>query len=219
MKLFLDTGNIAEIEKWITTGLIDGITTNPTHLSKQQEPPLEIIKKICALLPNGEISVEVTEKEPQNVLQQAERIAAIANNVVVKIPCEQKYFHVIRQLSQKGVRINVTLVFTLVQAVMMAKIGAYYVSPFVGRWDDIDVDGTTLLYELRQVFDRYGFSTAILAASMRHVRHVHEALRAGADIITVPEGVMHKMTHHLVTQDGVKKFDDDWQKLNISQFP
>lgn len=219
MKLFLDTGSVAEIEKWIDTGLIDGITTNPTHLSKQEKPPLEIIQTICTLLPHAEISVEVTEKKPQDVLRQAKRIAAIAKNVVVKVPCEAKYYSVIRQLSQEGVRINVTLVFTLVQAVLMAKLGAYYVSPFVGRWDDIDVDGSKLLYEMRQVFDGYGFTTAILAASMRHVRHVHEALRAGADIITVPENVMEKMTHHLVTDAGVKKFDESWKKLNLSQFP
>lgn len=219
MKLFLDTANVKDIRKWIETGLIDGITTNPSHLSKEGSDPKKVILEICKLLPDGEISVEVTEKEPEAVYKQAQAIAALANNIVVKIPCHIDYYPVIKRLVDEGIKVNITLVFTLIQAVMMCKLGVHFISPFVGRWDDLDVPGVDVLYEIRQMIDQYGYETQILAASLRHVRHIHEAILADADVITVPVEVLEKGLTHILTDMGIKKFDADWQRLGIKQFP
>jgi len=219
MKIFLDTANIEAIKKWSITGIIDGVTTNPSHLSKEDVDPKKRVLEICSLLPEGEISVEVTEKDPQAVYEQAKKIAQLADNVLVKIPCHKDYYEIIKQLVDEGVRINITLVFSLIQGVMMSKLGVFYISPFVGRWDDIDVDGIGLLHEMRQVMFQYGFETGILAASLRHVRHLHDAIMAGADAVTVPIGVLEKALDHPLTERGIAKFDADWQKLGIKKFP
>jgi transaldolase len=220
MKIFLDTASIKSIQKLLTTGLIDGVTTNPTHLSKEQGVPTEVVKQICTLLPNGEISVEVTEKDPESVYIQAKKIAALAKNIVVKIPCHPDYFEVIGRLVQESIPLNITLLFSTFQGLAMAKLGAKYVSPFVGRLDDIDVDGMQLVRDLRFVFDEYDYvATKVLAASIRSVQHVHEALLAGTDAITMSPEVFEKAINHPLTNAGMQKFDDDWQKLGIRQFP
>lgn len=219
MKIFLDTANIDEIRAWVPTGLIDGVTTNPSHFAKEKKNPLLGIKELCALLPEGEISVEVTEKDPQAVYKQAQEIAAISDLILVKIPCHKDYYQTINQLVQAGVRINITLVFSLMQAAFMCKLGVAYISPFVGRLDDIDVEGTDLLVQIRSMIDEYGYDTQLLAASIRTVRHFHEAIMAGADAVTISPEILKKSTEHSLTNEGMAKFDADWATLGIKQFP
>lgn len=219
MKLFLDTADVEQIRFWHQTGLIDGVTTNPSHLAKEGGDAKEVVKKICALMPNGQVSVEVTQVEPEAVYKQAKEIAALADNVVVKVPCHRDYYAVIKRLAQEDVPLNITLVFTLIQGMLMCKLGVQYISPFIGRWDDIDVPGIELLYEMRVMVDSYGFETYILAASLRGVRRMHDAILAGADVATVPLDVMDKMTDHPLTDRGMEKFLSDWKKLGITKFP
>lgn len=219
MKIFLDTADTESIKKWSTTGLIDGVTTNPTLLSKEGGDPKKRVLDICALLPNGDVSIEVTQKEPQAVYKQAKIISELSKNVVVKIPCHKSYYAVINKLVKEGVQLNITLVFTLLQSLMMAKLGVKYISPFVGRWDDIDVPGTHVLEELRLMIDTYKFETQVLAASLRNVRHFHDAVLSGADVATLPLPVFEKSLMHPLTDKGMVKFDADWQKLGVRQFP
>ncbi len=219
MKIFLDTANVQAIKKWVATGLIDGVTTNPSHLSKEGQDPKKQVLEICSLLPQGEISVEVTQKEPEAVYKQAKEIAALNKNILVKVPCHKDYYPIINRLVQDGVKLNITLVFTLIQGLMMCKLGARYISPFVGRWDDIDVEGSELLLQMRHMIDDYGFDTGVLAASLRHVRHLHHAINAGADVATLPIGLFEKAIKHPLTDAGIAKFDADWQKLGIQKFP
>ncbi len=216
MKLFLDTADLAAIKKWADSGLIDGVTTNPSHLSTAGGDPRTNVLAICKMLPRGEISVEVTEENPEAVYAQAKKIAALADNVIVKIPCHRTLYPVIARLASEGIALNITLVFTLVQGLLMSKLGVRYISPFVGRWDDIDADGTTVLYELRDMLDRYGYETGVLAASLRNVRHMHLAIEAGADAATVPIDVLEKVTEHVLTDRGIEKFNADWKKLGKS---
>ncbi len=219
MKLFLDTAHVASIEEACLTGLIDGVTTNPTHLSKEGNSPKEVIKAICTLLPEGDISVEVTQTEPEAVYEQAHAIAKIASNVIVKVPCCKLYYPIIRRLVNDDIPVNVTLVFSALQGLMMCKLGVRYISPFVGRLDDIDVDGIAVIHELRGLIDQYGFDTEILAASLRSVRHVHDVAMAGADVATIPMEVFKKMMEHPLTDRGMELFARDWKSLGISQFP
>ncbi len=219
MKIFLDTADRKAIATWAKTGIIDGITTNPTHLSKEGGNPKEVVKEICKMLPDKDISVEVTETEPKAVYEQAREIAKIASNVVVKIPCHADYYAIINQLVADGIKINATLVFTLVQSLFMSKLGVRYISPFVGRWDDIDVEGSDLIMEIRHMLDQYAYDTQLLAASLRGVRHVHMAILSGADVATLPITVLEKAMSHPLTDRGMEKFLSDWQKLGIKQFP
>jgi len=219
MKIFLDTAHLEGIKKWAATGLIDGVTTNPTHLSKEGRNPKDQILAICAALPEGEISVEVTEEDPDAVYRQAKDIAALAGNIVVKIPCHHQYYQVIRRLIEEEVPLNITLVFTLIQGLMMCKLGVRYISPFVGRWDDIDVDGIELLPEMREMVDEYGFDTGVLAASLRSVRQVHDAILAGVDAATMSLPIFEKMIEHPLTDQGMQTFKADWATLGIRQFP
>ncbi|OQA34796.1 MAG: Transaldolase [Candidatus Dependentiae bacterium ADurb.Bin331] len=219
MKIFLDTADKLAIAQWAVTGLIDGVTTNPTHLAKEKKSPKELVQEICTLLPQGEISVEVTEKEPDKVYAQALKIAALHQNILVKIPCHKDYYGVIEKLVNDGIKINVTLVFTVVQALFMCKLGVVYISPFVGRWDDIDAHGGDVLFEIREMIDQYNFDTQLLAASLRSVQHVHQAILAGADAATLPIAVLEQCAAHVLTDRGIAQFDADWQKLDIKQFP
>lgn len=219
MKLFLDSVNLAEIKMFAATGIIDGITTNPSLLSREKGDLTELIRSICAVLPHGEISVEVTEEQSDRIYKQAHEIAKIAPNVVVKIPFALSYLSLMKQLIGEGIRINVTLIFSTLQALAVCKIGVHMISPFVGRLDDINTDGTVILHELRAMIDQCGYSTQILAASLRHVRHLQEALSAGADIATVPVEVLKKALEHPLTQQGIEKFAFDWHKAGVKQFP
>jgi len=220
MKIFLDTADVKEIKKWISTGLVDGITTNPSLLSKQKSDAKKIIKEICKIVAPSPVSVEVTEKDPKKVYAQATHIAKLAKNVVVKVPCHLDYVPVIKKLVDEGVTLNITLVFSLVQGMMMCKLGVAYISPFIGRIDDIGAPGLQLIADLRQMVDEYVFlNTKILAASIRGVRHLHEVALLGADIATVPVAVLEKSMHHPLTDKGMDKFLADWQKLGIKKFP
>lgn len=218
MELFLDTADLAIIQQSMQTGIVDGVTTNPSHLAKVGGDPMAQIAHIIKLLPHGKISVEVTETESEMVLLQARKIAKISPKILVKIPCHKDYYSVIKQLISEGVQINVTLVFTLIQATLMAKLGVAYISPFVGRLDDIDSCGTDLLHDIRAVFDRYRYQTKILAASIRHTQHMHEAIMAGVDAITVPAALFEKMADHPLTDQGIDLFMRDWKKLNNVHF-
>lgn len=218
MELFLDTADVKIVQHYAQTGLVDGVTTNPSHLAKVGGDSMEQIAQIIRLLPHGKISVEVTEIEPKMILLQARKIAKISSTVLVKIPCHKDYYSVIKQLIDEGVQINVTLVFTVIQATLMAKLGVAYLSPFVGRLDDIDSSGTELLHDIRSVFDRYRYETKILAASIRHMQHMHEAIMAGVDAITLPTNLFEKMADHPLTQQGIDLFMHDWKKLNNADF-
>jgi len=215
MKIFLDTANIEAIKKWNATGLIDGITTNPTHLSKEGPRTRELLLEICSLIP-GDVSIEIVEKDPKAVYEQAKKIAALADNVVVKIPFAEEYLPVISQLTSEGVNLNITLVFSLLQALLVAKLGVKYISPFIGRWDDIDVDGINVVSELVDMTQTYDFSSQILAASVRGLMHWHQAALLGADVVTLPPTLLEKVMKHPLTEQGIAKFDADWQKLGKS---
>ena len=219
MKIFLDTPNVANIKKWASTGLIDGITTNPSSLSKEGGDPKKNILEICKLLPEGHISVEVTHIDANQVYKQAKEIAALADNIWVKIPCHANYYEVIKKLVGEETKLNITLVFTVLQSLMMCKLGVYYISPFVGRWEDIDVDGMAFIPQMRDMIDFYGFETKILAASIRSIQNFHDAILAGADAITIPIDVFEKAISNPLTDQGIEKFNKDWQKLGIKQFP
>jgi len=219
MKIFLDTANLNHIKKWIETGLIDGVTTNPSHLSKEGNDPKKQILEICSLLPDADVSVEVTKKDPNDVYKQAKEISKLSENIIVKIPCHSDYYEVIKKLVNEGIQVNITLVFTLIQSLMMAKLNVKYISPFVGRWNDIDVDANLTISEIRQMIDNYDFETELLAASIRTVRDFHEAILCCADAVTLPLDIFEKSIQHILTDQGIKKFDEDWKKLNITQFP
>jgi transaldolase len=188
-------------------------------LSKEGADPVEQVKEICAIMLDGEVSVEVTEKEPDAVYKQAKEIAKLAKNVVVKVPCHTDYYVTIRKLIADGIPLNITLVFSLIQSLMMCKLGVRYISPFVGRLNDIGEDGALLLQEIRTMIDGYGYETQMLAASIRGVQDLHNAIMAGADVATVPVNVLEKATQHVLTDKGMAQFDADWQKLGIKQFP
>ncbi len=212
MKIFLDTANRELIKKWVATGLIDGVTTNPSLLSKEGNNSKQVLQDICAMV-DGPVSIEVVEKEPKSVLAQAKEISKFAKNVVVKIPFAEQYLPVIKAAVDDGIKINATLVFTPVQALMMAKLGVEFISPFVGRWDDIGVDGIQLLEEVITVKDVYGFSSQILAASIRTTLHWQKISQTGVDIITLPPSTLEQAMKHPLTERGIELFDNDWKKL------
>lgn len=219
MKLFLDTASVDAVKKWQKTGLVDGITTNPTLLSKEGDNPKKVIQTLCDLLPNGEISVEVTEKGPEAVYKQAQRIAALAPNVVVKVPCHVDYYSVVDRLVQDDIAVNVTLVFSLPQAMFMAKLGATYVSPFIGRLDDSGADGVAIVKDIHQSFMCHMIDTEILAASIRSVEHVNQVMKMGVDVVTVPVALMEQLTMHPLTEKGIERFNADWVQTGITTFP
>ena len=220
MKIFLDTANTEFIHKWAHTGLIDGVTTNPTHLSKEGKNPTATILEICDMLPTGVISVEVVESTPENVYLQACKIAKLSDNIAVKIPCHVDYYPVIRQLIDEGIILNITLVFSLAQGLMMGKLGAHYISPFIGRLNDIKGNsGIELVKQLRHMLDWYDFETELLAASIRDTSHFEQVIMAGADVATLPMKVFEDSLTHPLTDKGMEQFLIDWKKLNITHFP
>lgn len=219
MKIFIDTANINEIQKWSSTGLIAGVTTNPTHLSLQNGSSLEIIKDICSLMESNPISVQVTETMPEALYIQALKISRIADTIVVKIPCQIANFSVIKRLIHEGIKINVTLVFSVAQALAMCTLGATYISPFVGRLDDAGQSGIQVLSDIVAMVKYYGFGTQVLAASIRNVEQFNGALACHADICTVPPSFLATAFNHPLTESGAQKFLDDWKSLGISVFP
>lgn len=212
MKLFLDTANREMIKKWVPTGVIDGVTTNPSLLSKEGPNCKDVLLDICRMV-EGDVSIEVVKKDPNDVYKQAKEISELAKNVVVKIPFAFEYLPVIKRLVAEDVRINVTLVFSLMQALLVAKLDVTYISPFIGRLDDIDTDGLALIEDLVQMSLQHGFSSQILAASIRHVMHLHHVVLMGADVATVPPKILDQLMYHPLTEMGIKAFDEDWKKL------
>ena len=212
MKFFLDTANIKEIREGKAMGVLDGVTTNPSLVAKEGAPFKERVLEICNTV-NGPVSVEVTTSDLDGMLEQGRNYAKWHRNVVVKFPTTPEGVKACKTFSDEGIRVNMTLCFSATQALIVAKAGATYVSPFVGRLDDISSNGMTLVREIVQIYKNYGYQTQVLAASLRHPMHVVEAAKAGADVATMPFEVFSKLVKHPLTDVGLEKFDSDWKKL------
>ncbi|HYT72282.1 MAG TPA: fructose-6-phosphate aldolase [Gemmatimonadales bacterium] len=214
MKFFLDTASLKDITWAAQAGLIDGVTTNPSLLSKQAGDldPRDVLKEICSLV-EGPVSAEVIAVDTDGMLKEGRELAKIADNVVVKIPMTEAGMVAVRQLAGDGIKTNVTLCFSSVQCLIAAKAGAGYVSPFIGRIDDVGQEGMDVIREARVIFDNYQIRTEILAASIRHPRHVVEAAMIGADVATLPPDVLKKLLLHPLTDRGLEQFLADWGKL------
>jgi transaldolase len=215
MQFFLDTTDTAVLKELVPTGLVDGVTTNPTLIAKSGRPMLEVIAEICALVP-GPISAEVAAPDAAGMIAEGQRLREIAANVVVKIPLTFEGLKATRALVDDGVEVNVTLCFSAVQALMAAKAGATFISPFIGRLDDYGAVGMDLISEIRTIYDTYDFDTDILAASIRSVAHVRAAAIAGADCATLPPAVFKDMIRHPLTDKGLEQFNADWAKTGQS---
>ncbi len=213
MKFFIDTADVDEIRDLAATGLVDGVTTNPSLVAKTGRDFFENLGEICELVP-GPVSAEVTATETDDMLVEGRKLAAFAPNITVKVPLTWDGLKACRALSQGGVSVNVTLCFSPAQAILAAKAGASYVSPFVGRLDDIGEDGMKLIADIREIYDNYGddWRTEILVASVRHPLHVVEAARLGADVATVPPKVLRQLVNHGLTDKGLAAFLADWRK-------
>ncbi len=211
MKIFLDTASVNEIREAASLGLVDGITTNPSLLAKEKAPYLDVLSEICALV-EGPISAEVVATDAQGMVREGRDLAKIAPNIVVKCPLTAEGLKAVRELKKDGIRSNVTLCFSAPQALFAAKAGAYIVSPFVGRLDDIGIDGMALIKDVKQIYRNYGFETQILVASIRNPLHVIEAALVGADIATMPANVYQSLLKHPLTDIGLARFLEDWRR-------
>lgn len=211
MKFFIDTANIDEIKEAHSMGMVDGVTTNPSLIAKEGRDFEEIIKEICTIV-DGPISAEVISLDTEGMLKEARHLATINDNIVVKIPMTIDGIKATRKLSSEGIKTNVTLVFSPLQALMAAKAGATYVSPFIGRLDDLASEGMLLIEQLVEIFSNYAFDTEIIVASVRNPIHVLDAALIGADIATIPFNVLAKFASHPMTDKGLKAFLDDWEK-------
>lgn len=216
MKFFLDTADVDAIKAWQETGLVDGVTTNPTLAAKAGKEFLSLIREICGVI-DGPVSAEVTALDADGMIREARVLSAIASNVVIKVPLTRDGLKACRALSEDGVKVNVTLCFSSAQAILAAKAGAAFVSPFVGRLDDIAMPGMDLIGDVMHIFGTYpAFETEVIVASIRHPLHVVEAARLGADIATVPPAVLDRLFDHPLTDRGVEVFLQDWAKLGQS---
>ncbi|MGE9832495.1 fructose-6-phosphate aldolase [Ligilactobacillus salivarius] len=216
MKFFLDTANTDDIRKYAELGLVDGVTTNPTIVAREGRDFESVIKEITTIV-DGPVSAEVTANEADKIIEQARALAKWADNIVVKIPMIEAGLKAVSVLSKEGIKTNVTLVFSVAQGLMAAKAGATFISPFVGRLDDIGSDGVKLIKDLRTVLDNYGLKSEIIAASIRGVQHVEAVALAGSDIATIPAGVFGKMFKHPLTDNGLASFEKDWAEFEASQ--
>ena len=211
MKFFIDTANIDEIKEAHNMGMVDGVTTNPSLIAKEGRDFEEIIKEICEIV-DGPISAEVISLDTEGMVKEARHLATINNNIVVKIPMTIDGIKATHKLSSEGIKTNVTLVFSPLQALMAAKAGATYVSPFIGRLDDLASEGMLLIEQIVEIYSNYAFDTEIIVASVRHPLHVLDAALIGADIATIPFNVLAKFAAHPMTDKGLKAFLDDWEK-------
>ncbi len=216
MKLFLDTANLAQIRRLNQMGVVDGITTNPTLVAKEPGEFEEIIAAICKEV-KGDVSAEVVATDFDGMVAEAKRISTIAPNVVVKIPIIPEGLRATKAVSGMGMRVNMTLVFSANQGLLAAKAGASFISPFIGRLDDIGQRGMELVEDLVKIRDNYGMKAEVLVGSIRHPQHVLEAAKVGADIATMPPEVMEKMMQHPLTDSGLKRFLDDWDRAKKSK--
>lgn len=212
MKLFIDTANPKEIKEAASMGLIDGVTTNPTLIAKENRPAKDLLREICALV-SGPVSAEVISLDCAGMVSEAEELVKIAKNIVVKIPLTKEGLKAVRILTDKGIKSNVTLCFSANQALLVAKAGGDYVSPFIGRLDDISQTGMDLIRDIKQIYSNYNFKTQIIVASVRNPLHVLEAAKIGADIATVPFGVVEQLIKHPLTEIGIQRFLEDYKKI------
>ena len=212
MKFFIDTANIEEIKKGIEMGLVDGVTTNPTLLSKEKKDPQRTIKEILSIV-EGPVSLEVIAKDSKGMCEEARKLSSLGTNAVIKIPMTEEGMKAVRVLSQEGIKTNVTLIFQPVQALIAAKAGADYVSPFIGRLDDISVRGMEVIEDTITIFSNYGYETEIIVASIRHPLHVLQAAIIGADIATIPFNVLKQLMSHPLTDIGLERFLKDWESI------
>ena len=211
MKLFLDTANLAQIRRFNQMGIVDGVTTNPTLVAREPGEFEEIVAAICKEV-RGDVSAEVVATDFDGMVTEAKRLSAIAPNVVVKIPVIPEGLRATKAVTQAGIRVNMTLVFSANQGMLAAKAGASFISPFIGRLDDIGQRGMEVVEDLVRIRDNYGLKAEVLVGSIRHPQHVLEAAKAGADIATMPAEVMEKMIQHPLTDSGLKRFLEDWEK-------
>ncbi len=215
MKLFLDSVDILEIKEYHSYGIVDGITTNPTLMSQSKLGFCETVKQISNLVGEQSVSVEVVSNDFESMIQDGKKITEIANNIAIKLPVTWDGLKACKYFTDKGFGVNMTLCFSANQALLAAKAGATYISPFIGRLDDIDQDGMELIEEIRTIYDNYNFKTQILAASVRTLQHVKEAALCGADIATIPTKLMSQLLFHDLTNKGLEKFNNDWAKSGI----
>lgn len=211
MQIFIDSANLEEIKEAVSWGIIDGATTNPSLMAKEKEDPIKIAKKICQLV-KGPVSLEGIALDHKTMIKEAEELAKIAKNVVVKIPMTIDGIKTVKALAKKRIKTNVTLVFSANQAILAAKAGASLVSPFIGRLDDIGQNGVALIKEIKTIYKNYNFPTKIIAASIRNLEHVKQAALAGVDIVTVPYQVLKKMFEHHLTDKGIEIFKNAWKE-------
>ena len=211
MKIFLDTANVSEIKEGVAIGVVDGVTTNPSLIAKEKRPFRPLVEEICAAVP-GDVSLEVVALNFEEMVKEGEELAQIAPNVVVKVPLTKDGLKAVKYLSAKGIRMNQTLCFSAPQALLSAKAGATYISPFLGRLDDIGAVGMDLIRDICEIYRNYGFKTQVLAASIRNPLHVVDAAKAGAHVCTMPFAVLESLMKHPLTDIGLKKFLDDWNK-------
>lgn len=212
MKFFIDTADVNEIKEAHALGILDGVTTNPSLIKKSGRPFADVAREICNLV-QGPVSLEVTSVECTGMLKEADQLAKFGDNVVIKLPLIPEGLKACKVLSSKGIKTNVTLCFQPVQALLAAKAGATYISPFVGRLDDLGQDGMEIIPQIRQIYDNYGFETQILVASIRNPIHVLDAALAGADVSTIPFSVFKQLVHHPLTDKGLAQFLKDWESV------
>jgi len=213
MKFFIDTANVSEIREAASLGILDGVTTNPSLVAKEGKDFHGVLREIVSIV-NGPISAEVTTTDKEEMLVQGRELAAIHPNIVIKVPLTREGLQACKAFRSEDIKVNVTLCFSASQALMAAKAGATYISPFVGRLDDVSHDGMELIRQIRVIYDNYGYETEILAASIRHPLHVVEAALAGADVATIPMNVIGQLIKHPLTDIGQARFLEDWKKLD-----
>ena len=215
MELYIDTANIDEIRQCASMGVLDGVTTNPSLVAKEKVDFRTRLKEICEVVP-GPVSAEVVATDHDGMVAEAEQLLPIADNICIKLPCIEDGIKACKTLSDRGVMVNMTLCFQPMQALLAAKAGAYLISPFIGRVDDISGDGMELIQQIRQIYDNYGYETKILAASVRHATHMVQSALLGADVATVPYKVIKQLLNHPLTDIGLEKFLADWAKTEQS---
>ncbi|MCX7632640.1 MAG: fructose-6-phosphate aldolase [Turneriella sp.] len=212
MEFFIDTADIAEIRAAQELGILDGVTTNPSLVAKTGKPFKTVIKEICEIVP-GPVSAEVVATDKEGILKEGRELAALAKNVVIKVPLIPEGLKAVKIFSAEGIRTNVTLCFSATQALLAAKAGATYISPFIGRLDDISSEGMDVIEEIRRIYDNYGYKTKILAASIRHPIHLKQAALVGADVATIPFSVFNQLVRHPLTDKGLEIFLNDAKKF------
>ncbi|WP_404406066.1 fructose-6-phosphate aldolase [Pelagibacterium halotolerans] len=216
MKFFVDTAEVSDIRELHEIGLLDGVTTNPSLVAKSGRDFKEVVKEICEILPGKPVSAEVAATDYDGMMAEGKVLAALADNVVVKVPLTLDGLKACKHLTDQGIKVNVTLCFSANQALLAAKVGATYISPFIGRLDDLNLDGMELIGDIRVIYDNYGFETEILAASIRSANHVSQAALAGADVSTIPPSVLKKLASHALTDKGLDAFVKDWKATGQS---